>query len=161
FVLPIELIVVGQIGPAVIYTDVSAREFVKRNAGSKSQPRVSLLRAKIFAGSDMEYVTVVVPAADFKVRRTKHVHAQLRQQFRRSFQTNAHQQAVLMCVTEDRLVDCVTALFLSIDYFKTERCFGNTVDLAYKVTALIVKKGFPISDAELQVADLWRVDGWV
>src|SRR5260370_31735637 len=90
-VLRTQTIVICQVGPAVVYTYVSARQFVERNAGGNRQPRASFLRAKILGASDMEYVTVVFPSADFKVRRTKHVHAQLLQQLGRSFQTSAYQ----------------------------------------------------------------------
>src|SRR5262249_40346091 len=120
-----------------------------------------LLRAEILAAADAEYVTVVVPAPDFKVWRTKYVQAQLRQQLGRSVQTNTDQQTILMWITEDCFVDRVTAFYFSIDYFKTERCFRNAVDLAGEVSAFIVKKCFSVGHEKLQVADLRGVDRWI
>src|SRR5260370_39004221 len=42
-VLPIEAIVVSQVGPAVIHADVSTRRFGERNRSANCKPRVSLM----------------------------------------------------------------------------------------------------------------------
>ncbi len=43
FILPVQPIVVRQVGPAIVYADVTGRTFSKRNAGADSEPRVSLV----------------------------------------------------------------------------------------------------------------------
>ena len=60
-----------------------------------------------------------------------------------------------MRVAKDRLVDAIATFLLSVRSVKSKRCFGNTIDLANKVSALVVKKILAVSDEELQVTDLW------
>ena len=72
-----------------------------------------------------------------------------------------HEKAVLVRVAKNRFVDAVTALLLPVRNFKPEGRFRNAIDIPDKVPALIVKKILTIGDQELQITDLWRIDGWV
>jgi len=64
-----------------------------------------------------------------------------------------------MWIPDDRFVDCITAFFLPIYYFKPERRFGDAINLADKIPALIVEKSLAIGYEKLQVTDLRRVNG--
>src|SRR5262245_56652905 len=111
--------------------------------------------------SYLQHLPVVIPPANLEVRRTQDVHPQLRQQRRRRLETGTHQQTVLVRVALDGLVDTVTTLLLSVDHFKAERRLCNAVNLSDTVPALVVEKRCAIGDQELQVTDLWCIDGRV
>ena len=46
FILPIEAIVVSEVGPAIVYSDISTRCFGERNGGPYREPRISLVCEK-------------------------------------------------------------------------------------------------------------------
>ena len=72
-----------------------------------------------------------------------------------------HQKTVLMRVSKNRLVDGVTAFLLPVRRLEAKRRSGTTIDVSNKVPAFVVKKTLAVSDQELQIADLRRIDGRV
>ena len=60
-----------------------------------------------------------------------------------------------MRVAENRLVDAVPVFLFAVRNVESERSFRNAIDLADKMSALVVKKILAVGDQELEVADLW------
>src|SRR5207245_11497448 len=104
---------------SVVHADISARTLGERNRGGDHQPCISFGDRQQFVPSQFQYFSVVMPTTDLKMGRTEHVHPQLCQQLSGCLNAGSYEQAVLMPIRKNRLVEAVAAFLLSPADFKS------------------------------------------
>src|SRR5579863_4078511 len=119
-IIPIHLQVVGQVGPTVVGAYITAGKLQKTGARRHREVNVVAVRHQKAPALLFHNDGIVMPAANFQMRRTYDIQMKPALPFRGNVKRGVNEQAVQVRVADDHLLNRVPALGIRIGDLETK-----------------------------------------
>src|ERR1700737_4036765 len=157
-ILPVHLVVVGQVLPSIVDPDVTAGTFGERNGGGYGQPGAVLVRGENWTVGDMVDLAVVAPAPNLQLGGAQCIDLQFFQDALFALAGALGQNRSLMGIADDFLDDAIPAFGIRASDFETQGAAVEALGVGVEIRALVMEESFAVGDEKLEIAQLGTID---